>query len=143
MSLDYLEDLERSIDNGREFYVCAGVQSSEWTLSDSLESLRRTAQRTANSRRFPVHIFKLINRMDTVSDDSYLVVRRILEPSPRGEPRFQWAIVDTREAAEMLRDVSQGPTPYFGAVVAETFAPEEDPSEIAAKAKSKSAPGKR
>lgn len=126
MSLDYLEDLERSVDNGREIYVCPGVQSSEWSLSEDIEEIRAKAQRTANSRRFQVHIYRLINRMDTVSEDSYLVVRKILEPSPRGEPRFQWAIVDTREAAEMLRDVSQGPTPYFGAAIAETQEPKEE-----------------
>lgn len=124
MSIDYLEDLERLIDNGREIFVSPGVQSSEWELSSDIEPLRRKAQRTANANKFSVHIYKLISKGDIISDDSFLVVRKILEPSPRGEPRFQWGIVDTKEAAEMLRDVSQGPTPFFGATIFETYKPE-------------------
>jgi hypothetical protein len=123
MSIDYLEDVARGIDNGKEFYVVPGVQSNEWTLSEDIESLRKKAQRTADGRKFQVHIYRLVNKMDTVSDDSYLVVRKILEASATGVPKFQWSIVDTREAAEMMRDVSQGPTPYFGAIIEETFEP--------------------
>jgi hypothetical protein len=126
MSLDYLEDLERMIDNGVELYICPGVQATEWSLSETLEPLKHKAQRTADVRKFSVNIYRLVNKMDTVSEDSYLCVRRILEPSPRGEPRFQWAVVDTREAAEMMRDVSQGPSPYFGAVIAETYHPRDE-----------------
>jgi hypothetical protein len=124
MSIDYLEDLERIVDNGKEIFVTPGVQSSEWELSSDLETLRKKAQRTANALKFQVNIYKLINKGDIISDDSFLVVRKILDPSARGEPRFQWGIVDTKEAAEMLRDVSQGPTPYFGATVFESFKPE-------------------
>lgn len=123
MSIDYLEDLARGIDNGKDVFVVPGVQSNEWTLSFDIEPLRKKAQRTANGRKFQVHIYRLVNKMDTVSDDCYLVVRKILEASPTGDPRFQWSIVDTREAAEMMRDVSQGPTPYFGAVIEESFDP--------------------
>jgi hypothetical protein len=93
-------------------------------LSEEIDPLRKKAQRTANSRKFQVNLYRLINKSDTMSDDCYLVVRKILEASATGVPRFQWAIVDTREAAEMMRDVSQGPTPYFGATVEETFDPE-------------------
>ncbi|MCB0324616.1 MAG: hypothetical protein KDD69_13635 [Bdellovibrionales bacterium] len=124
MSIDYLEDLARAIDNGKEIFVCPGLQTNEWILSEDKEELRKKAQRTANGRKFQVNIYRLVNKMDTVAEDSYLVVRRILEASPTGVPRFQWSIVDTREAADMMRDVSQGPTPYFGAVVEETFDPE-------------------
>lgn len=121
MSIDWLEDLSRAVDNGKEVYLTPGIQSNEWHMAFVLEELRSKGQRTANSRKFQSHIYRLINRMDTVSDDSYVVVRKILDPSPQGDPRFQWAIVDTREAAELLRDVSQGPTPYFGATIVETF----------------------
>ena len=124
MSIDYLEDLARSIDGGKEMYVVPGLQANEWNMSEDIESLRKKAQRTANGRKFQVHIYRLVNKMDTVSDDSYLVVRKILDPSANGAPRFQWSIVDTREAADLMRDVSQGPTPYFGAVIEETFEPE-------------------
>lgn len=124
MSIDYLEDLERSINNGKDLYACPGVQSAEWELSSDVESLERKAQRTANALKFRCHIYRLINKADTVSDDCYLVVRKILDPGSRGEPRFQWGVVDTREAAEMMRDVSQGPTPYFGATVEKSFEPQ-------------------
>lgn len=124
MSLDYLEDMENYVTNGRLMYACPGANANEWYLTESIDELRSKAQRTANARRFPTHIYRLVNRMETVSGDSYLVVRKILEPGPRGEPHFQWSVVDTREAAEMLRDVSQGPSPFFGAVVEETFNPQ-------------------
>jgi hypothetical protein len=123
MSIDYLEDLEKSINNGKELYACPGVQSAEWELSGDMAALEKKAQRTANALKFQCIIYRLINKADTVSDDCYLVVRKILDPGSRGEPRFQWGIVDTREAAEMMRDVSQGPSPYFGATIEKTFQP--------------------
>jgi len=123
MSIDYLEDLESQVTNGKRQFACPGPGANEWFLSDSVEDLRSKAQRTADARKFQTHIYRLINRMETVTGDVYLVVRKILDPGPRGEPHFQWSVVDTREAAEMLRDVSQGPTPYFGAVIEESFSP--------------------
>lgn len=124
MSIDYLEDLEQAVTNGRRFYACPGPNANEWFLSESLEELRPKAQRTADVRRFQCSIYRLVNKMETVAGDCYLVIRKILDPGPRGEPHFQWSVVDTREAAEMLRDVSQGPTPFFGAVSEETFNPQ-------------------
>lgn len=123
MSIDFLEDLEKSINNGKELYACPGVQSSEWELTGDMPALEKKAQRTANALKFQCNIYRLINKADTVSDDCYLVVRKILDPGSRGEPRFQWGVVDTREAAEMMRDVSQGPSPYFGATIEKTFQP--------------------
>ncbi|HQH27470.1 MAG TPA: hypothetical protein PLP17_08750 [Oligoflexia bacterium] len=128
MSFDYLEELENEIDKGEIYFICPGVQTGEWHLSKDLELLRKKAQRAADARRLSVSIYRVVNKMDTMAEDSYVCVRRILEPTPRGEPRFHWVLVDTREAAEMMRDVSQGPSPYFGAQVAETFAPSDDAS---------------
>ena len=123
MAMDYLEELELDITNGVTIYACPGATSNEWNIGEDLEDLKKKAQRAANSRKFQTHIYRLINRMDTVSGDSYLAVRKILEPGPKGEPHLNWVLVDTREAAEMMRDVSQGPTPYFGATITETFEP--------------------
>ncbi len=123
MSIDYLEDLEKSVDNGSDLYVCPGVQSSEWEISSDIETLEKKAQRTANASKYQCHIYRLINKGDALSDDAFLVVRKILDPTAKGEPRFQWSIVDTKEAAEMMRDVSQGPSPYFGASIEKTFEP--------------------
>jgi hypothetical protein len=123
MSLDYLEDLSAQIDRGKVYYACPGVQAGEWHLAGAVDDLKNFAQRAANSRKMEVPIYRVVNMMDTVTGDSYLLVRKILDPGPRGEPRIQWSVVDTREAAEMLRDVSQGPTPYFGATVEQMVKP--------------------
>ena len=123
MSIDYLEDIERAIENGKELYACPGVQSSEWEISGDEEALEKKAQRTANASKFQCHIYRVISKADALSDDAFLVVRNILDPSAKGEPRFQWGIVDTKEAAEMMRDVSQGPSPYFGASIHKKFEP--------------------
>ena len=123
MSLDYLEDLSAQIDRGKIYFACPGVQAGEWHLAGAVDDLKNFAQRAANSRKMEVPIYRVVNMMDTVTGDSYLLVRKILDPGPRGEPRIQWSVVDTREAAEMLRDVSQGPTPYFGATVEQMVKP--------------------
>ena len=126
MSLSYLEDLEGIIDRGGEYYICQGIQSSEWSMSKSIDTVRKKAQRAADVLKMPVPVYRMISKSDTVSGDSYICVRRILEPGPHEEARFQWAIVDTKEAAEMMRDVSQGPSPYFGVSIEETMEPAED-----------------
>ena len=123
MSLDYLEDLVRYIHRGDIYFACQGQHSNQWHISLDLDEIKKRAQRTANTRKFEVNVYQMIDSGDVVTGDSYLVVRKILEPGPRGEPHLQWALVDTKEAAEMLRDVSQGPSPYFGATVEDTFSP--------------------
>lgn len=123
MSVDYLEDLENIIDKGAELFACPTQVSGEWVLSKILEDLRPKAQRAANAKKHELAIYRLVNKSDTVTGDSFLVVRKFLEAQRDGTPKMQWALVDTREAGEMMRDVSQGPSPYFGAVVEETFKP--------------------
>lgn len=124
MSIDYLEDLENEITNGKEFFACPGPQSNEWHLANVIDELVPKAKRTANSNKMEAKIFRLVNKMDATTGDSFLVVRKILDPGPRGEPNLRWTLVDTREAADMLRDVSQGPTPYFGAIAQQTVQPD-------------------
>ena len=123
MSLDYLEDLSQQIDRGKVIFACPGPQPNEWHMAGNVDELKNFALRAANSRKMEVAIYRLVNSLDTVTGDSYLVVRKILEPGPRGEPHIQWLVVDTREAAEMLRDVSHGPTPYFGATIETNIKP--------------------
>jgi hypothetical protein len=128
MSLEYLEELEHQVDSGRDVYVCPGQGPNQWHISSSLEELRLKAVRAANAKRYPVSVYRLVNKMETLPNDSFLVVRKIVPGSGRSaEPMMQWILVDTREAAEMLRDVSFGPSPYFGAAVAEVHKP--DPLE--------------
>ena len=121
--MDYLTEVEHDVDAGRTLYACPSHQGNEWHISESLDDLRKKAQRTANSRKYACNIYRLINRMDTGEGDSYLTVKKIHDPGPKGEPHLSWILVDTREAAEMLRDVSHGPSPYFGATVEETIIP--------------------
>ncbi|HQH26660.1 MAG TPA: hypothetical protein PLP17_04625 [Oligoflexia bacterium] len=124
MSIDYLEDLENAIDRGVSYFACPGTTSSEWHIASSLDELRQRAQRSANALKHDVHLFRIINKADVTTGDCFLVVKKILERGKHGEPRMQWVLVDTKEAAEMVRDVSQGPSPFFGATIQETFKPQ-------------------
>src|SRR4051812_779008 len=127
MSLDYLERLDNHLADGGSYYACPGPNTPEWSLGESLAEMRREAQRSANVRRIPVQLFRLVTPAEITPDapeGSFLVVRETLEPGPRGEPNFRWGIVGSEQAAELVRDVSGGPAPYFGAVVEETIAPE-------------------
>jgi hypothetical protein len=117
MSLNYLVELEERITNGRAYFACQGIMSGEWHIADSLDTILKAAERTSASRMAPVEVFRLVSRMEVVAGDSYLVATKILESEPGAAPAFRWAVVDTPEAAEMVRDVSEGPTPYFGVVV--------------------------
>jgi len=123
MAIDFLQDIEHAIDSGRTMFACPSHQGYDWHLSTNLEDLRPKAQRTANSKKYEVYIYRLINKMDAGEGDAFLYCKRMLEPSPNGEPHVYWGVVDTRDAAEMMRDVSQGPSPYFGITIEESFQP--------------------
>jgi hypothetical protein len=123
MSMEYLVELEEDVDKGKMLYACAPHSGTEWHIASSIEEVRKKAQRTANARKMACPIFHIINKMETGEGDSFLVVKKVGEPGPKGEPHVNWTLVDTREAAETLRDVSCGPTPYFGATIEETVDP--------------------
>lgn len=124
MSFEYIEDLANQVDDGNDIYGCPSQHSSKWFISEDLCDLRIKAQRAADVRRYDVNIYRLVNPSETVNTDSYLIVTKIGEPGLRGEANVSWTLVDTKEAAMTLRDVSQGPTPFFGAVLQETFKPQ-------------------
>jgi hypothetical protein len=65
----------------------------------------------------------LISKADAIAGDLFLVPTQIGDPGPRGEPQIQWSTVETKEAAEMMRDVKHGPSPFFGMQVEETVPP--------------------
>jgi len=124
MSSLYLEDVESAVAGGRTFYACPGLTTSEWILSERLDDLRAKALRVANSVKHPVVIYRLLDHSDTTTGDSFLVVVKIIPIAGKpGDSKMQWALVDTKEAAEMMRDVSQGPSPYFGATPEEEVSP--------------------
>ena len=123
MAIDYIEELAEAIVRGQKKFACPGPRAGEWIIGTSVDELRTKAQRTAAATRMPAGIYRLVDRLDTTSGDTYLVVKKFLEPDPRGEPNIHWSQVDTREAADLLRDVSQGPSPYFGMVLEESVQP--------------------
>ena len=124
MSIDWLFDLERDIDNGKEILGTPGVSRNQWIIGKPLEELKRQAKRTADHKKLPVTVVKLISKLDTVAGDLYLIPTVIGEPGARGEPQIQWSTVETREAAEMMRDVKHGPSPFFGMQVVCSMDPE-------------------
>ena len=123
MSLDYLEDLKAQVDRGKAFFAAPGANTNQWKISEDPEELKGLAQRAANQRKFEQSVYQLVSQSEVGAGGSYLVCKKIMEPGPRGEPHLEWMLVDTKDAAEMLRDVSHGPSPYFGTLVIETFQP--------------------
>ena len=123
MSIDWLFDFERSIDNGKEIYACAGVGRNEWIMGKPIEELRKVAKRAAEHKKLPINIVRVISKHDAIAGDLFLCPTSIDNAGPRGEPNVKWSAVETKEAAEMMRDVKQGPSPFFGIQVVETVQP--------------------
>ena len=123
MPMNYLDDLERTIGTGGLRFACPAGSLDEWCIAETHAELVAIAQKAANSRRFPTNIYRLIGKTEAVIGTPYLVVRKILQQNSDRTPNFQWSLVDTLEAAEMVRDVSQGLTPLFGAVIEQSFEP--------------------
>lgn len=123
MSIDWLFDLERDIDNGKEVYACQGLGRNQWVIGKPLEELKKFAQKVAAQRKLPISVVRLVPKQEAVSGDMFLAPTRIGEPGTRGEPQIEWAPFDSKEAAENLRDVKQGPSPFFAMQIQETFDP--------------------
>lgn len=120
MSIDWIQDLDRDIENGREIYACPAVQRNQWVIGKPMEELKKFAKRAAEHKKMSVNIVQLISKADAIAGDLFLVPTNIGEPGSRGEPQVQWSTVETKEAAEMMRDVKHGPAPFFGMQIAET-----------------------
>jgi hypothetical protein len=125
MSIEFINDLERDLELGREIWCCPGVGQKQWVFSkEGIESLRKVAQRSANGTKMQVQIGRLAPRY-AVSSNTLLVPTSIGDPGPRGEPMIKWALVESKEAAEMLRDIRYGPAPFFIFEVEDTVDPFE------------------
>jgi len=125
MSIEFINDLERDIELGREVWGCPGMGPKQWVFSkDGIESLRKIAQRTANATKMRIQIGRLGSR-HSISSSTMLVPTTIGEAGPRGEPVIKWSLVESKEAAEMLRDIRWGPAPYFIFEVEESVDPIE------------------
>lgn len=120
MSIDWLLDLERDIENGRDIFACPGPGRNQWVIGRSIDELRKVAKRTADTTKLPTSIVRVVHKNEAVSGDLFLVPTSIGEPGTRGEPQIQWKTIETKEAAEMMRDVRKGPAPYFAMQVQET-----------------------
>lgn len=123
MSIDWLLDLERGIDGGKEVFACPGTGRNQWIIGKPVEELKKIARRAAEHKKMPVNIVRLVSKHEAVSGDLFLVPTEIGKPGGRGEPMIEWSSVETREAAEMMRNVRHGPSPYFAMQVQETVSP--------------------
>lgn len=125
MSIDWLWDLERAIEGGKIYYACQTVGRNQWAIGKSIDDLKKIAKRAATHRKLPVDIVRIVSPHETVAGDLFLVPTEIGDPGHRGEPNVKWSCVETKEAAEMMRDVRKGPSPIFGTQVEETVDPDE------------------
>lgn len=99
------------ISAGHSFFACKTPGDNNWKFAREIDNLRAVAARAARSIGAPVPIFRAIRPAEETQIDTYLIIRRLRGSS--GGHAIEWSIVDTEEAAKMLRDVSCGPTPYF------------------------------
>jgi hypothetical protein len=124
MSFEFLLDLERDIELGKEVYGCPSTGLKQWSFSNKgIEPLLKVAKRTANSTKMPVNIMRLDSRHG-VNALVLLVPVQIGDPGLRGEPQIKWSIVESKEAAETVRDIRSGPSPYFAVEVEQTINPD-------------------
>ena len=125
MSIDFLQDLERAVDNGKAYFGCPNIGRNQWKISEVAEEVERIAVRTANNKKMAVNVVRLLSKLDALVGNSYLVPTKIGEPGPRGEPVVEWSVVETREAAEMMKDLRRGPAPFFAMQVEKVIEPAE------------------
>jgi hypothetical protein len=121
VSIDFLFEIERAVERGKEIYACPGVVSGRWEIGSSIETIRKAAKRSAESRKTSVNIMRLVPNTSLMPDTPLLIATKIGDGD--GASAITWTTVDTKDAAETLRDVSQGPSPYFGLEVEETVQP--------------------
>lgn len=125
MSIDFLQDLERAVENGKEMFATPNIGRNQWMISENDAEVEKIAIRAANNRKMSVNLVRLVSKLDAVVGNSYLVPTKIGEPGPRGESVIEWSVVETREAAEMMRDLRRGPAPYFAMQVEKVIEPAE------------------
>lgn len=113
------DELESQVHGGVELFCSIDPRSGQWAFARTVEALLPSARQFVMKRMLPGTIYRLVAPAEATTGDQYLYVRKV-EPQPSGAGiTYHWGIVDTREAAEMMRDVSEGPLPYFGATVVE------------------------
>ncbi|MDR2337169.1 MAG: hypothetical protein LBE20_00785 [Deltaproteobacteria bacterium] len=122
MYFDYLEELELRIESGDVIYACQGQGTHQWHIGESLEDVSNKAQLVANLKKYPMPVYQLISGSEA-TPESYLVVKKVVLSSVGDPQRYDWVQVDTRQAAELVRDVAHGATPFFGLITESTIKP--------------------
>jgi len=123
MSIDYLFELERQIDGGKVVYACPGTVRNQWLIAKTSEELKRPAQKAADTQKLAVQIVQLVSSSEAVAGDTFLVPIEVGDPGVRGEPQVKWKVVETREAADMFKDVRKGAPPFFAMKLIEDLKP--------------------
>ncbi|MCS6961078.1 MAG: hypothetical protein NZT61_01055 [Deltaproteobacteria bacterium] len=123
MSIDWLYDLERSLEFGREFFACPAGGKNQWTISKDKDQLVQNAQLLADQKGIPVSVYRLASKSEAVLGCFFLVPISIEETGPKGEPQILWSLVETKDAAELIRDLKYGASPYFTAIEIATLNP--------------------
>ena len=126
MSIDWLFDLEREISYGKDYFACPSLGRNQWVIKRTVDELRPLAERAAQQRKLPVNIIRLTPPHEVVAGENFLVPTKIGDPGTRGEPQIEWSTVETKEAAELMRDLRNGASPYFGMQVQETVEPNDE-----------------
>lgn len=123
MSIEFLFELERTLDKGQKIYGCAASQQGRWELATSIEAIRKAAKRTAIAKKGAVQIMQLLPASSNVPDGSLLIAAKIGEEEAKKAGNITWSTVGSVDAAETMRDVRHGPSPFFALQFEETTEP--------------------
>lgn len=123
MVIDNLSALEELINMGTAVFACREGRTGQWVLGMSAAELLPKATAFAATHHVDAPIYRLVPASETMAGQPFLFVKKVEDRGPLVSPQFHWSVVDTKEGAEMLRDVSIGPSPYFGTVTESVVAP--------------------
>lgn len=59
MSIEWLYELERAVEDGDDVFACPGMGKDQWQVARSIEELRPLAKQAAVSKQLPVYIVRL------------------------------------------------------------------------------------
>ncbi len=121
IDLDFLDQIEQRLEDGLEVYACQGAGAYQWYILNSLDDILLKAKQAVDLKKYPLNVYRVISGSE-VAPESYLVVKRVVI-STVGEPRYEWVQVDTSDAAEQVRDITYGPTQFFGLITETVLKP--------------------